>query len=90
MGEAEHVYRRILATDPNNPPALHLLGVLGGQVGQTQAGIDLIQRAIALKPDYADAYNNLGCALSTQDRPDEAIAAFKNALRIQPDNSSAR
>jgi protein O-GlcNAc transferase len=90
LAEAEGIYRGILAAHPENPQALHLLGVLGGQIGQTEAGIQLIRRAIALKPDFADAYNNLGCALSTRDQPDEAIEAFRNALRIQPDNSSAR
>ncbi|MGD0461243.1 MAG: tetratricopeptide repeat protein [Tepidisphaeraceae bacterium] len=90
LAEAEGIYRRILAAEPNNAQALHLLGVLGGQVGQAEAGIQLIRRAIALQPDFADAYNNLGCALSAQDQPDEAIEAFRNALRLQSDNSSAR
>jgi predicted O-linked N-acetylglucosamine transferase (SPINDLY family) len=79
-----------LAAEPNNPQALHLLGVLGGQVGQAEAGIQLIRQAIALKPDFADAYNNLGCALSELDLPDEAMEAFNSALRLRPDDSSAR
>jgi protein O-GlcNAc transferase len=90
LADAEVIYRRILAADPNNPRALQLLGVLGGQVGQAEAGIELIRRAIAIKPDFVDAYNNLGCALSEQDQPDEAVEAFKTALRLRPDDSFAR
>ncbi len=90
FAEAEAMYRRILDADPNNPNALHLLGVLGGQVGQAEAGIQLMRRAIALQPDFVDAYNNLGCTLVAQDQPDEAIEALRSAIRLQPDNPMTR
>lgn len=90
LREAEQIYRRILASDPNNPYALHLLGVLGGQMGQAEAGIQFIRRAIEIKPDFPDAHSNLGCALAALGRPDEAIEAFKAALGVKPDHLSAR
>jgi predicted O-linked N-acetylglucosamine transferase (SPINDLY family) len=90
FAEAEVIYRRVLEVDPNNANALHLLGVLGGQVGQAESGIQLMRRAIALQPDFVDAYNNLGCTLVAQDQPDEAIEALRNAIRLQPDNPMIR
>jgi hypothetical protein len=33
-------------------------------------GIALLQKAAILKPDLADAWFNIGCALERQNRPD--------------------
>ena len=45
--------------------------------------------AIGLKPDLADAHNNLGNAFQEQGRLDEAIACFRKALELKPDFSKA-
>ena len=42
-------------------------------------------QAISLKPDYVDAYNNLGGVLKAQGKLADAIAAFRAALRLKPD-----
>ena len=47
LANAEALYRQVLATAPHHPDALHLLGVLLHQTGQSQAAVDLIRRAIA-------------------------------------------
>ncbi|TAN86150.1 MAG: tetratricopeptide repeat protein, partial [Phormidium sp. SL48-SHIP] len=46
-------------------------------------------RAIQLNPEYALAYYNLGTALSDQGKLDEAIAAYRTALRL-PDEQGTR
>jgi tetratricopeptide (TPR) repeat protein len=46
--------------------------------------------AIALKPDYAAAFNNLAAAYAGLSRWDEAIAAATEALRFDPDLQIAR
>ena len=43
-----------------------------------------------IKPDYADAYNNMGNALQAQGKLDEAIDAFNKALAIKPDFAEAQ
>ena len=42
-------------------------------------------KALQIKPDLAEAFNNRGAALKDQGRLDEAIASFGTALRLKPD-----
>ena len=43
------------------------------------------REAIRLKPDYAEAHNNLGIALTDQGKLDEAVAEYREAIRLKPD-----
>ena len=47
------------------------------------------RRALELKPDYAEAYNNLGNTLKDQGRPDEAAACCRRAVELRPDYAEA-
>ncbi|MBN3755329.1 tetratricopeptide repeat protein [Paraburkholderia sp. Tr-20389] len=47
------------------------------------------RRAIALKPDYCDAYNNLGVVLKESGRLEEAEACYHKALSISPTHAGA-
>jgi len=42
-----------------------------------------------LKPNYADAHNNLGTALQKLGKPGEAVASYGMAISIQPDFADA-
>ena len=48
------------------------------------------QKAIQLRPGYAEAYNTLGAAYVSLNRIDEGIAAVKKALQLDPDSKNAR
>ena len=76
---AEAHYRDILVSDAQHPDALHLLGVVLHQYNRNQEAVDFILRAIELNPESADAYNNLGNALDSQGKPNEAVASYKAA-----------
>ena len=41
-------------------------------------------RVIALKPDYADAYNNRGIVYRVERNPDRAIQDFDQAIKLKP------
>ena len=47
------------------------------------------QRALQLKPDYAEAHNNLGNVFKDQGKPDEAAACYQRALQLKPDYALA-
>lgn len=48
------------------------------------AAIELYQRAIAVCPDYADAYEALGVIFGRHGRYDEAIALMQRLLEVDP------
>lgn len=47
--------------------------------------IPLYEKAIKLKPQFPEAYNQLGHALRETGKVDEGIAAYKKALEQRPD-----
>ena len=54
-----------------------------------EAAIEAFNKAISIKPDYAEAYNNMGILLKEQGKLDEAIEAYTKALSIKPDYDQA-
>ena len=89
LQEAEAIYRQILRLQPNNPGALHFLGLIAHQVGQHQVAVEYMQRVIKMDPKVPDYHNNLGLALQEQGRLEEAGAHYREALAINPDYAEA-
>jgi protein O-GlcNAc transferase len=81
---AESIYRQILQLDPDNPEALHLLGVTAYQQQRHETACTLIAQALARKPDFADAHSNLGNVLREMGRLDEAEKSFRKAIGANP------
>lgn len=81
---AQALCRQVLQTEPRNPAALHMLGVLATQQGDAQRALALIAHSIAIDPSQAGAYSNLGNALMSLGRYDEALECFDRALELQP------
>ena len=84
LAEAEKIYRRVLARQPDHVGALNLLGVLATQTGRVDAAVQMMQRAITLMPGFAEVHYNLGNALQIMGRLDEAIAAYRESIRLKP------
>src|SRR4051812_25557909 len=90
LREAEALYRQVLQTTPDQPDALHFLGVIALQVGQFQAGEQLIGRAIQLGlATNPEALNNYGEAARQLGRADVAAAAFGRAIQLAPQYADA-
>jgi tetratricopeptide (TPR) repeat protein len=86
---AEQIYRQILAVEPNQPDALHLLGVLAHQAGNHELAVQYIGRAIALQENVAAFHSNLGGAYYALHRIPEAVACYHRALELKPDYAEA-
>ena len=57
--------------------------------GKLEEAIKAYKKALSFKPDYADAYNNMGNALQEQGKLEEAIEAYNKALSLKPDYAEA-
>ena len=53
--------------------------------GDLEAAIENYKQALKIKPDYVQAYNNIGIALKDKGDLEAAIESYKQALKIKPD-----
>ena len=65
------------------------MGVTLQDQGKLEEAIEAYNKALAIKPDYAEAYYNMGIALQDQGKLEEAIEAYNKALAIKPDYAEA-
>jgi Flp pilus assembly protein TadD len=89
IGEAEYVYKQILAARPDHFGCLHALGVALHQLGDHAQAVRLIGQALKQNPRDAIALNNLGSALAVQGRLAEALVSFSSAVAARPDYAEA-
>ncbi len=88
--------RRNLAIAQQTPPAdsaeaHYSAGVDLSHAGRLGEAVAEFEMALRLRPDYAEAQNNLGVALSQiPQRAPEALAHFQAAVRLNPDYADAR
>ena len=47
------------------------------------------QKALEIKPDFSEVYNNMGTAFQGQGKSTDAVSCYKKALEIKPDYVSA-
>ena len=59
------------------------------QAGKVQDAIGQYERALWIKPDYAESHFNLGNALMQVGRLSEAVEQYEEALRFKPEYSEA-
>ena len=89
LGEAAALYLKILAQNPQDADALHLLGMIELEKGNRLAALGLIERALAIHPKHPILFNNRGVALQELKRFDDALASCDCALAIRPDFAEA-
>jgi len=83
--QAKNGLQQILKTDPNQPVAMHLLGVVNLKMEKYEVGIDLIRRSLEIKPDYAEAHTDLGVVFHKLGRLNEAVDSYQKVLLLKPD-----
>jgi len=84
LDEARAGYAAVLAEDPGNFDAVHMLGVLDLEAGRLAAAAERLREAIGLAPADPGARNNLGEALRRLGRLDEAADCFRAAVERLP------
>ncbi len=84
LQQAEQIYRQIIAAEPNNAEALHLMGAISCENGAYEESVEHLKRALALRPHFPEALNTLGLALHGQGNLDGAISCYQRALSLTP------
>ncbi len=82
--EAESLYLKVLAQDPRDFAARHLLGVMRAQSGRMDQGLADIAQALQIRPDDPEALLNHANVLKLLGRPEDALAGFERALASKP------
>jgi len=66
------------------------MGSLLVRQGRLEEALTHYRQAVALKPDFAEAYNGLGVAWLKLGQPEPAILEFQKALQAQPELAEAQ
>jgi len=75
--------------NPDDPSIPHAMGKIYVARGQFQRGATVLKRAIAIDPNYTEAYFELGLALIELDRIDEADRSYRRYIDTHPRNEQA-
>ena len=89
LGSAAPLYRKVLAGDPENADALHLLGVCCHQQGDHGRAVELMGRAVVLQPNVPAFHANLAEAYRALGQYERAAGCCRAALRLLPDYPEA-
>lgn len=81
--EAEHGYRKFLASNPNHSHALFSLGHLLHQLGHHSESLPLLKRAATLDPANNAIWDGIGNVLRATGQYLASIDAFTHALLIR-------
>jgi len=84
--EAEKYVKKALKIDPHDEIALNAMGLIGKKVESKKA----LESIIRQNPIDDSALNNLGVLELESGNYNKAIDCFRNALKTNPENSSAR
>lgn len=85
LEQAEQLYRKILGKQHNHFETLFLLGSLSSNIGKKDLAVTLLKEAILIRPDHAEAHNNLAIAFLSKRNLNAAVKSFKNAVIFNPE-----
>jgi arylsulfatase A-like enzyme/Tfp pilus assembly protein PilF len=82
--EAEQIFRKILAANPENYPVMIQLGSVLRKTGRTEKAKQVFREALRTNPNYAHAHYNLGAIAFEQGDLPAAKEHFLEVLRLSP------
>ena len=89
LQQADLVLKRVLQSIPQHAHALHLLGVINHQAGNTDMAINMIAQAISINPNIGQFYSNIGEMCRQSMRVDEAISYGNKAIELESNVATA-
>jgi predicted O-linked N-acetylglucosamine transferase (SPINDLY family) len=89
LTNAAGICARILQAAPDQPQALHLMGIAAFQKGYPGEAVELLRRAVGCDPHLAVAWSDLGNVLAHRGMLAEAAASYRRAIADAPDFAGA-
>jgi cellulose synthase operon protein C len=87
---AEKTLWTVLSSDPNQPEALTLLGIVRGRQKRYAEAEALFRRVLQLEPTSLLAHRNLASALIAQNMSDAGIEEYIEVVKLAPQDHSAK
>jgi cytochrome c-type biogenesis protein CcmH/NrfG len=84
LGEVESLCIKVLEVEPENPDALHLIGLTAHRNGRHAIALPFLEKAARLNPASAQYLYNLGVVQGMIRRPDLALLSYRAAVANDP------
>lgn len=88
--EAQAAFERANELVPMDPLPLYSLGVLAESQGKIEQALSFYERSVVLDGRFENGYFNMAAMLANLKRFDEAIAALKKLLELNPETPNAK
>ncbi len=83
------LFQNVLSSHPNQPDALHGLGMSYAQKRDFEKAISYLAQAVNAAPNVAEFHNNLGNAYQAAGKVNEAMRHYHEALRLKSSYAQA-
>lgn len=83
IDDAIAIFNEILSQNPNQPDALHGLGMAYAQQRNYSQAAQYLAQAVQAAPTVAEFHNNLGNAYQAVGKTDDALRHYHEALRLK-------
>jgi tetratricopeptide (TPR) repeat protein len=87
LSEASGICEDVLAANPDYPAALALLGIVMAMKNDLERGVELMRKAISLRPGIPSWYAHLSSMCRNTYRMEEAVQAGQESIRLDPNNA---
>jgi len=84
IAEAQKGFRFVLKKHPNHFDTLHMLGLSEYQLGESEAAMRTIKRALLVEPRSEAAHSNLATVLLSLGKAADSLASCESAIRLAP------
>jgi predicted TPR repeat methyltransferase len=87
--EARRAYEHLYKDNPANPELAHFFGLLLCQTDEAERGMEMIRASLEAPAANAGWWSNYGNILHGLNRRNDAIDAYREAIRMEPTSADA-